>query len=137
MLIQIRELIKLLLLYLDAKFFHVIKVNFYELMPDTLKHFDQKSKLRKNRKSFMFMIFCELRIRNLLNATRLYLFYLDEYTLNFCFYTTSESQPSFYSIYQVLLPQKYTSRKATTKIMTVHKILRKIGRKKVLINLRE
>ena len=49
-LIQIRELIKLLLLYLDAKFFHVIKVNFYELMPDTLKHFDQKSKLRKTER---------------------------------------------------------------------------------------
>ena len=103
-LIPIREFFKTFINVSGRKVFHIIKVNFYELMPDTLKHFDQKSKLRKNRKSFMFMIFCELCIRNLLNATRLYLFYLDEYTLNFCFHTTSESQPSFYSIYQVLLP---------------------------------
>ena len=111
-------------------------MNFYELMPDKLENFDQKSKLRKTESVFMFIFFVNF-VRSLLNATRLYFYYLNPCTLRFCFHTTTESQPSFQSIYQVLWPEKYTSRKATTKIMTVHKILRKIGMRKVLINLQE
>ena len=48
--LQIKEFFKASINVSGRKVFHIIKVNFYELMPDTLKHFDQKSKLRKTER---------------------------------------------------------------------------------------
>ena len=47
---NIKEFFKAFINVSGRKVFHIIKVNFYELMPDTLKHFDQKSKLRKTER---------------------------------------------------------------------------------------